>query len=66
VDDPHLYDLVINTDRISAATTAHIIVSSLRDRLAGLEPAPAPAKPPAAGPAAGAGPGAPPEPSPDI
>lgn len=47
VGDPHLYDLVINTDRISAATTARIIVDSLRDRLSDLqsgqaEPAAAP------------------------
>jgi cytidylate kinase len=58
-DDPHLYDLVINTDRISAATTARIILDSLRDRLSDLQsgqtepgrpsdPAPAPtATPPA-------------------
>jgi cytidylate kinase len=37
VDDPHLYDLVINTNRISPATTARIIVDSLRDRLADLQ-----------------------------
>jgi len=39
-DEPHLYDLVINTDRISPRTTARIIVSSLCDRLAGLESTP--------------------------
>ena len=56
VDDPHLYDLVINTDRISAATTAHIIVSSLCDRLAGLQSGPASnGKRPEAPSAAGAG-----------
>ena len=37
VEDVHLYDLVINTDRISAATTARIIVDALRDRLTGLK-----------------------------
>jgi len=68
-DDPHLYDLVINTDRISAPTTARIIVDSLRDRLADLQsgltevgrqsdPAPAPA--------VAAGPPTPPEFSPEI
>ena len=39
-EEPHLYDLVINTDRISAKTTARIIVNSLCDRLAGLESTP--------------------------
>jgi len=36
VEDVHLYDLVINTDRITAATTARIVVDALRDRLTGL------------------------------
>jgi cytidylate kinase len=54
-DDPHLYDLVISTDRITPRTTAHIIVSSLCDRLAGLESTPPfPAATPGAAPAAAA------------
>ncbi|HTX66282.1 MAG TPA: cytidylate kinase-like family protein [Opitutaceae bacterium] len=57
-DEPHLYDLVINTDRITPKTTARIIVSSLCDRLAGLEstppfPVPAPGAAPAAAGRAG-------------
>jgi cytidylate kinase len=41
-EDVHLYDLVINTDRISAETTARIIVDALRHRLRGLKSSPAP------------------------
>ncbi len=41
-EDVHLYDMVINTDRISAATTGRIIVDALRDRLTGLRVSRAP------------------------
>lgn len=34
IDDPHTYDLVINTDRLSLATAAHLVVAGLCDRLA--------------------------------
>ncbi|MFA5057142.1 MAG: cytidylate kinase family protein, partial [Opitutaceae bacterium] len=36
IDDTHLYDLVINTERISPASAASLIVAALRDRLTGL------------------------------
>lgn len=33
IEDPHLYDLVINTDHFSARQTAQLVVSALRERL---------------------------------
>lgn len=33
VDDPHLYDLVINTDRMTPMAVARLIVEALRNRL---------------------------------
>lgn len=38
-DDPHLYDLVINTDRMSPGAVAHIILEGLRNRMLDLETA---------------------------
>lgn len=32
LNDPHLYDLVINTDQMTALAVAHLIVDALRDR----------------------------------
>lgn len=40
IDDPHTYDLVINTDRVALATAAHLVVQALRDRLASINPVP--------------------------
>ena len=42
LDDPHAYDLVINTDRLAPATAAQLIVSALRERLAQAAAAPKP------------------------
>jgi type II secretory pathway component PulM len=39
VSDPHDYDLVINTDRVPAATAAHLVLTSLQERVAALTPA---------------------------
>ena len=36
IDDPHLYDLVINTDQMTPMAVAHLIVEALRDRVAAL------------------------------
>jgi hypothetical protein len=36
IDDPHLYDLVINTDRMTTETAAHLVVEGVRHRLADL------------------------------
>jgi len=33
IEDPHSYDLVINTDHITPAHTAHLVVCAMRDRL---------------------------------
>ena len=33
IDDPHTYDLVINTDRISAPAAARMVMDGLRQRL---------------------------------
>jgi cytidylate kinase len=53
IDDPHLYDLVINTDRMTPMAVAHLIAEALRDRLAELRQdaveQPAPAAVPEAG-----------------
>jgi cytidylate kinase len=35
IEDPRTYDLIINTDRISAEGAAHLIVEALRHKLAG-------------------------------
>jgi cytidylate kinase len=37
IEDPHTYDLVINTDRMSPPTVAHLVLGALRDRLADLQ-----------------------------
>ena len=37
IDDPHLYDLVINTDRMSPAAVARLIIDALHGRLADLQ-----------------------------
>ena len=37
IDDAHLYDLVINTDRMSPAAAARLIVEALHSRLADLQ-----------------------------
>ena len=42
LDDPHAYDLVINTEFLSPATAAQLIVSALRERLAQAAAAPKP------------------------
>lgn len=34
IANPHLYDLVINTDRITPATAAQLVVTALRERVA--------------------------------
>lgn len=34
INDPHLYDLVINTDRIQPATAAQLVLHAMQDRLA--------------------------------
>jgi cytidylate kinase len=43
IDDPHLYDLVINTDRMTSETAARLMVEGVRNGLADLRaPRPAP------------------------
>lgn len=42
IDDPHGYDLVINTDHVSPAGAARLVVDALRERLAQVQPAPPP------------------------
>ena len=37
IDDPHLYDLVINTDRMSPAAVTRLIIDALHGRLADLQ-----------------------------
>jgi cytidylate kinase len=37
IDDPHHYDLVINTDRMAPAAVARLIVEALHGRLADLQ-----------------------------
>lgn len=37
VDDPHLYDLVINTERVPPGTTARLVIAALRERLTRLQ-----------------------------
>ncbi|MBA4135944.1 MAG: hypothetical protein C0518_01355 [Opitutus sp.] len=34
IDDPHLYDLVLNTDHLSAAAAARVVQLALRERIA--------------------------------
>ncbi|HTQ31984.1 MAG TPA: hypothetical protein VMI53_12305, partial [Opitutaceae bacterium] len=36
ISDPHTYDLVINTDRISPVSATRMILQALRDKLANL------------------------------
>ncbi len=38
VADPHAYDLVINTDRVPTATAAHLVLTTLQERIAALTP----------------------------
>ena len=38
INDPHLYDLVINTDRMTPTAVAHLIAGALQDRVAALRP----------------------------
>lgn len=33
IDDPHTYDLIINTDQIAPATAAQLVLQALRDRV---------------------------------
>ncbi len=33
INDPHTYDLIINTDHIAPATAAHMVVRALQDRI---------------------------------
>ncbi|HEY8995615.1 MAG TPA: cytidylate kinase-like family protein [Lacunisphaera sp.] len=39
INDPRLYDLVINTDRIAPATAARLVVETMRERLTVASPA---------------------------
>jgi hypothetical protein len=39
INDPHAYDLVINTDRIPPETAARMVLAGLQDRVAALTPA---------------------------
>ncbi len=39
IDDPHTYDLVINTDRIPIATAARLVLRALEERMGTLAPA---------------------------
>ena len=39
VGDPHLYDMVINTDRVPPATAAHLVLTGLLEHIAALTPA---------------------------
>ncbi len=36
IDDPHTYDLIINTDHIAPAAAARLVIRTLQDRLASL------------------------------
>jgi len=36
INDPHLYDLLINTDQMTPTAVARLIVEALRDRIASL------------------------------
>jgi len=38
IADPHAYDLVINTERIPTATAAHLVLTTLQERIAALTP----------------------------
>jgi cytidylate kinase len=52
ISDPHTYDLVINTDRMSPATAAQLVINALRGKMAELSTAtPRPAFFASAGPA---------------
>jgi len=48
IEDPHTYDLVINTDRMSPQTVAHLVMRALHDRLADLQAGVGVKAPPAA------------------
>lgn len=37
LDDPHLYDLVINTERVTPGATARLVIAALHERLATLQ-----------------------------
>lgn len=39
INDPHTYDLVLNTDRISSASASHLVLRALLERIAALAPA---------------------------
>ncbi len=39
INDPHTYDLVINTDRISALSASRLVLRTLQERVAALVPA---------------------------
>ena len=41
INDPHLYDLVINSDHLSPGTAARIVVTALLERLKSLSEQPA-------------------------
>ncbi len=38
LDDPHTYDLVINTDRVTPTTAAHLVLSAMQERMAAIMP----------------------------
>jgi cytidylate kinase len=38
INDPHLYDLVINTDRVSPATAARLVLTAVQERMNALLP----------------------------
>lgn len=40
INDPHLYDMVINTDRVTPATAANLVLAALQDRRAALTAVP--------------------------
>lgn len=39
INDPHAYDLVINTDRTSAVSASHLVLRAMQERIAALAPA---------------------------
>jgi cytidylate kinase len=39
INDPRLYDLVINTDRIPPATAAQLVLNAMEDRVAAAQTA---------------------------
>lgn len=50
IEDPHTYDLVINTDRMSPRTVAHLVARALHDRLTDLQAGVGVETPPVAAP----------------